>query len=67
MPPLQHLLDDSDNFGGWRRLAYMGDLGELTFRHEGAVMNHRRNTTFAEQCNELHPAGLPGVTVYDSR
>ena len=54
---MQHLLDDLDNFGGRRRLAYMGHLGELTFRYGVAAMNHK----------ELHRTGLPGITVYDSR
>jgi hypothetical protein len=64
---MQHLLDDLDNFGGRRRLAYMGHLGELTFRYGVAAMNHKRNTAFTEQCKELHRTGLPGITVYDSR
>jgi hypothetical protein len=64
---MQHLLDDLDNFGGRRRLIYMGDLGELTIRYGVAAMNHERNITFAQQCKELHSARLPGITVYDNR
>jgi hypothetical protein len=45
---LQYLLDDLDKFGGWRRLVYMGDLGELTFRYEGAVYEPQQNTTVTE-------------------
>ena len=42
---MQHLLDYLDNFGWWRRFAYMGDLSELTFRYGVAAMNHKRNIT----------------------
>ena len=65
--PMEHLLDDSDNFGGWRRLGHMGDLRELTFRYGVAAINHERNITFTEQCKEVHPARLPGITVYNNR
>jgi hypothetical protein len=68
MPPLQHLLDDLDNCGGWRRLVYMGDLGELTFRYESAVMNHKPNTTFgssATSCTLPGCRALPFTTAAD--
>ena len=64
---MQHLLDDLDNFGRWHRLAYMGDLSELTFRYGVVAMNHKRNITFAEQPKKVHSASLPGITIYDNR
>jgi hypothetical protein len=64
---MQDLLDELDNFGGRRSLSYMGDMRELTFRYGVAAMNHERNITFAEQSKELHPARLPGITVYNNR
>jgi hypothetical protein len=66
-PSMQHLLDDLDNFGWWRRFTYIGDLSELTFRYGVVTMNHKRNITFAEQSKEVHSARLPGITVYDNR
>jgi hypothetical protein len=66
-PNAQHLLDDLDNFGRWRRLAYVGDLSELTFRYGVVAMNDKRNITFAEQSKEVRPARLPGITVYHNR
>ena len=64
---MQQLLDDLDNFGRRRRLAYIGDLSELTFRYGFVAMNHERIIAFAKQCKELHPAGLPSITVYNYR
>jgi hypothetical protein len=66
-PNAQQLLDDLDNFGGWRRLAYIRNLNELTFRHGVVAMNHKRNIKFPEQSKEVQPARLPGITVYDNR
>jgi hypothetical protein len=66
-PNMQHLLDDLDNFGWWRRFTYVGELSELTFRYGVVAMNDKRNITFAEQCKEVRPARLPGITVCDNR
>jgi len=62
---MQHLLDDLDNLEGGAGLPTWA-LGR-THRYGVAVMNHKRKTTFTEQCKELHRTGLPGITVYDSR
>ena len=66
-PNVQHLLDDLDNFGRWRRLAYIGDLSELTFCNGVVAVNHKRNIAFAEQSEEVNSARLPSITVYDNR
>jgi len=42
MPPLQYLLDDLDNFGGWRRLVYMGTWANSPSVMRAQFMNHNR-------------------------